>query len=200
MPAMERPHKLRSAAAAMLGIFLFKIGASAYGPAFAELLLQRACAALAQPLEYPSPACENSAGAAAVAAQHTSAINLATSIPQLLTVSLLSVLADSYGRKLTLFICALGGLLQCLLVWLLPATTLFGVGWVEALTAASCVVSFSGGWSVALATSFAVCPARRKNHTLPRYCALTRQCSVTRVAARRWWLTSRREKVLRSVG
>ena len=69
------------------------------------------------------------------------------------------MLADSYGRKLTLFICALGGLLQCLLVWLLPATALLGLGWFEVLTAASCVVSFSGGWSVALATSFAVRPS-----------------------------------------
>ena len=115
-------HKRRSAIAAMLGMCMFKIGLSAFGPPFAELLLQRACA----PLGFPYPGnstddrCMDSDAAAAVAADHSSVFNLATSIPQLITVSLFAVLADHRGRQMTLLLCFSGSFLQFLVVWLIP--------------------------------------------------------------------------------
>ena len=63
----------------------------------------------------------DSDAAAAVAAQHTATFNLATSIPQLITVSFFAVLADYRGRQLTLLLCFAGGFLQFLIVWLVPA-------------------------------------------------------------------------------
>ena len=89
---MSEGHKKRAAAAAMVGMCAFKVGLSAFGPPFAELLLQRACEPLGLP--YPGNAtddrCMQSDVASAVAARHTSVFNLATSIPQLVTVSLIT--------------------------------------------------------------------------------------------------------------
>ena len=156
-------HKRRSAAAVMLGMCAFKIGVSAFAPPFAELLLQRACAPLGLP--YPGNAtddrCMDSDAAAAVAAQHTATFNLATSIPQLITVSFFAVLADYRGRQLTLLLCFAGGFLQFLIVWLVPAGRFCLLGMCTEdsfyfIVGASSAVSFLGGWAVSLSTSFAV--------------------------------------------
>ena len=161
---MSEGHKKRAAAAAMVGMCAFKVGLSAFGPPFAELLLQRACEPLGLP--YPGNAtddrCMQSDVASAVAARHTSVFNLATSIPQLVTVSLFAVLADHRGRQITLLLCFSGGFLQYLVVWLVPAGrvcvgSLFCVeDSFYIIAAVSSAVSFLGGWAVALSTSFAV--------------------------------------------
>lgn len=156
-------HKRRSAVAAMLGMFMFKIAASGFGPPFSELLLQRAC----EPLGFPYPGnatddrCMDSDAAAAVAADHSSVFNLATSIPQLITVSMYAVLADHRGRQTTLLLCFVGSFLQFLTVWLIPhgRVCFLGICTEDSfyfIVGVSSAVSFLGGWAVALSTCFAV--------------------------------------------
>lgn len=150
----------RAAGAAMIGIFAFKVSYSGFIPPFSELLLARACESLGLPA-YPAPACSGSDAASAIAADRSGYYNLATTIPQLLSISLYSMLADVRGRKPILLLCYCSGLLQMLVVWLLPAgkICLFGQCvddsfWV--LLIVSMLVSFLGSWGVALGSSFAV--------------------------------------------
>jgi hypothetical protein len=107
--------KARSAAAAMCGVFMFKMAVSGFGPPFTELLLERACAP--QNLSYvdcvaalsackvhhthahnatapPAASCAALDAAAALAATRNSYYNLATSLPGLITVSFYAMVAD----------------------------------------------------------------------------------------------------------
>ena len=157
---LDEAHKRRAAVATMLGIFAYKVALSGFGPIFSELLISRACASLGLPA-YPASGCVQSDDASAIAATRLSYYNLMTSIPALLTVSLYAMLADTRGRQLTLTLCYVGGLLQCMAVWLVPAGRIcFASLCIDdsfwALLAVASAVSFFGSWSVALSTSFAV--------------------------------------------
>lgn len=96
---------VRSAGAAMLGIFCFKLAVSGFGPPFTELLLERACAPLNQSYvecvaalsackaasnaaggHTQSATCASLDAASKLAAVRSSYYSLATSLPGLITV------------------------------------------------------------------------------------------------------------------
>ena len=113
MAALTSGQRQRAAGAAMVGIFAFKVAYSGFMPPFAELLLSRACVSLGLPA-YPAQECSNSDEASSVAAIRSGYYNLATTIPALITVSMYSMMADVRGRKGTLSLCFLSGLLQAI--------------------------------------------------------------------------------------
>lgn len=160
MAALTSGQRQRAAGAAMVGIFAFKVAYSGFMPPFAELLLSRACVSLGLPA-YPAQECSNSDEASSVAAIRSGYYNLATTIPALITVSMYSMMADVRGRKGTLSLCFLSGLLQAIVVWLLPAgrVCLGGACIEDSFWLLLCVcgaLSCFGSWNVALGTSFAV--------------------------------------------
>jgi MFS family permease len=174
-PAMAtgEGQRRRAAAAAMVGIFAFKVAYAGFMPNFQELLLSRACVSLGLPAYGDDPACcgeaepchepccANSDAASKLASIRSGYYNLATTLPALATVSMYAMLADVYGRKVTLSLCFASGLLQTLIVWLMPAGKVcLGAVCISdsfwAILSLCGILSAFGSWNVALGTSFAV--------------------------------------------
>ena len=153
--------QLVSCAAISLAAFVYCVGQGATGPAVAELLLERACAT--RNLTYPSANCTSSVESQSDSSRRLSYYNLACSLPALLTVAWVSMVADARGRKMAAVVPYTGSLLAGLAVAALPDHAVCADwgsgGCVDSFTALvvlTAVASASGGYFSVLSFSFAV--------------------------------------------
>ena len=138
-----------SCVAVSVAAFGYCLAQGATGPCVAELLLARAC--LTHNLTYPSKACTSSVLSQDLASRRLSYYNLCCSLPALMTVAWVAMIADSRGRKAAALVPYTGSMLATLALAALPAAAPVCIG-------NTCVDSF---------TVLVVCTVRDSH---PGYC------------------------------
>ena len=143
------------ALAVMAACSVMLLGLSSIQAVWTELLLQRACVRLQLP--YPSVACDH--GGQEEATLRATWMNLAMTIPAMLTVGTVSSVADSRGRRPAMLLTFISPLVFCLAVLLVPGSfevsgTHIDGYWV--ILVVSCLFSFTGGNSATFSTAMSV--------------------------------------------
>ncbi len=115
-----------SCAAVSVAAFGYCLAQGATGPCVAELLLARAC--LTHNLTYPSKACTSSVLSQDLASRRLSYYNLSCSLPALMTVAWVAMIADSRGRKAAALVPYTGSMLATLVLAVLPAAAPVCIG------------------------------------------------------------------------
>ena len=115
-----------SCVAVSVAAFAYCLAQGATGPCVAELLLARAC--LAHNLTYPSKDCTSSVLSQDLASRRLSYYNLCCSLPALMTVAWVAMIADSYGRKAAALVPYTGSMLATLALAALPAAAPVCIG------------------------------------------------------------------------
>ena len=138
-----------SCVAVSVAAFGYCLAQGATGPCVAELLLARAC--LTHNLTYPSKACTSSVLSQDDASRRLSYYNLCASLPALMTVAWVAMVADSRGRKVAALVPYTGSMFATLALATLPAAAPVCLGH-------TCVDSF---------TVLVVCTVRAPTNLLP---------------------------------
>jgi DHA1 family tetracycline resistance protein-like MFS transporter len=135
---------------------LTRVGGGMTSTPQTELLLQRACER--QGISFGTHACDTSSAAQHEATYRSTYLNVAGQSAGFASIGVASVIADSFGRKPSLFLITLGAVLGPLSVWLIPMDTIsfFGYhfdGYWIILVWGALTVLFGGGASLSVSMS-----------------------------------------------
>lgn len=137
----------------MLACLATGIGGASIMAVWSELLLSRACERANIP--FPSQACDQHPESQTEATLRQTYMQLAQSIPNALTVGMVSSIADSRGRRLAMILSFISTLMFCVAVFLVPDK----VGSVDGywvILGISLVTSFTGGNTATFSSAMSV--------------------------------------------